>query len=246
MFEYQAPSDLLKDRILLVTGAGDGLGRAAAMSYAAHGATVVLLGRTVDKLEKVYDEIEQAGHPQPAIVPLDLETADDNGYLQLANGIENEFGKLDGVLHNAGILGARVPLQSYPQDTWNKVMQVNVNAAFAITRHLLPLMQQAEDASVIFTSSSVGREPRAYWGAYSISKAATEALMQVLHLELENTSKIRVNSINPGATATAMRRQAFPAENPDELARPEDLMNLYLYLMGRDSQDVSGQQFNAQ
>lgn len=246
MFEYQAPPQLLKDRVILVTGAGDGIGRAAALSYAAHGASVILLGKTLEKLEKVYDEIEDAGGAQPAIMPLDLARAEQGDFEQLAHGVTTEFGKLHGILHNASILGARAPLQAYPLDTWNEVLRVNLTASFAITRALMEHLQRAEDASLIFTSSGVGRAPRAFWGAYSVSKAATEALMQIFHQELEKTSRIRVNSINPGPTRTRMRNRAFPAENPESLPRPEDLMPLYLYLMGPDSREVNGQQFNAQ
>lgn len=246
MFDYQAPANLLQDKIIAVTGAGAGIGRAAALSYAQHGATVVLIGKTTSKLEQVYDEIENAGAPQAAIFPMDLESTADSDYLNLASAIANEFGRLSGLLNNASLLGSISPLQNYPVDTWNKVMQVNVNATFAVTRHLLPLLQQEEQASIILTSSTVGREARAYWGAYGVSKFATEALMQTLHLELETTSNVRVNSVNPGATATAMRKQAFPAEDPGSLAQPQDIMPVYLYLMGKDSSGVSGQQFNAQ
>ncbi len=246
MFEYHAPSNLLKDRIILVSGAGEGIGRAAARTYAAHGATVILLGRTVSKLEQVYDEIEQAGGAEPAIIPMDLAHADANAFQEAADGIEREFGQLHGLLHNASVLGQRVPLESYSLDIWQEVMQVNVTACFGLTRYLLPLLRQATDASIILTSSAVGRQPRAYWGAYSVSKVATEGLTQVLHQELENTSAIRVNSVNPGATATAMRRKAFPAENPDTLPSPTDIMPVYLYLMGPDSIGTSGQAFDAQ
>ena len=246
MFNYQAPENLLANKTILVTGAGSGIGRAAALSYAAHGATVILVGKTVAKLEKVYDEIEAAGGPQPAIFPMDLEHATDLEYLELASGIENEFPCLDGILHNAGVLGVMTPIQAYTLTTWNQVIQTNLTASFALTKHLLPLVHLSSQGSIIFTSSSVGREPRAYWGAYSVSKIAIEGLMQVLAQELEATSKIKVNTINPGATATAMRKQAFPAENPVKLPQPEDIMNVYLYLMGEDSAEERGKQFDAQ
>lgn len=245
-FDYQPPADLLQDRIIAVTGAGSGIGRATALDFARHGATVILIGRDVGKLESVYDEIDANGGPQAAILPFDLETTAEPPYLELADAINRAFGRLSGLLHNAGILGTMTPLQHYPVDTWNRVMQVNLNAPFALTRYLLPLMQQEqEDASIILTASGVGRNIRAYWGAYSIAKYATEGLMQLLHEELHTTSKVRVNTVNPGATATAMRKQAFPGEDPETLPAPADITAVYLYLMGRDSIGVNGQQLNA-
>ena len=244
--DYTASDDLLAGKTILVTGAGDGIGRAAALSYASHGATVVLLGRTVEKLEAVYDEIEAAGHPQAAIFPLDLKTISEQQCEGLADALEKEFGVLDGLLHNAGILGERRPIESATYGSWAEVMQVNVNAQFLLTRHLLPLLQGAPSASIIFTSSGVGRTGRAFWGAYAVSKFATEGLMQVLADELENISKVRVNCLNPGATNTAMRRAAYPGEAPTSNPFPEDIMPAYLYLMGGDSTGITGESFNAQ
>lgn len=243
---YRPAPDLLAGRTVLVTGAGDGIGRVASLNYAAHGATVILLGRTESKLESLYDEIETAGYPRPALVTLDLAEADEDHYTRLAEGLAEEFGKLDGLLHNASVLGERRPIESAGYDSWREVMQVNVNATFILTRHLLPLLQAAPSASVIFTSSGVGRTGRAYWGAYAVSKFATEGLMQVLASELENTSAVRANCINPGATNTRMRRAAYPAENPTENPSPEALMATYLYLMGDDSKGINGASFDAQ
>ncbi|OED40322.1 YciK family oxidoreductase [Endozoicomonas sp. (ex Bugula neritina AB1)] len=246
MFQYQAPSDLLKDRIILVTGAGSGIGRTAALTFARHGATVILLGRNTEKLEAVYDEIENNQWPQPAIIPLNLETATDHDYSHLAETIENEFGKLDGLLHNAGLLGELKPVSQYQTADWERVMQVNLNAPMMMTRELLPLMRLSTRASILFTSSSVGHKGRAHWGAYSVSKFATEGLMQVMADEEDGISHVRINTINPGATRTSMRASAFPGEDPETLPRPEDIMSVYLYLMGDDSKDVSGQAFHAQ
>jgi len=243
---YQAAPDLLKDKTVLVTGAGDGIGRAAALSYAAHGATVVLLGRTESKLEQVYDEIEAEGGPKPGLVALDLASATEDNINHLANGLAEEFSHLDGLLHNASVLGERRPIESAGYAAWLEVMQVNVNAQFLLTRALLPLLQAASSASIILTSSGVGRNGRAYWGAYAVSKFATEGFMQVLAGELENTSKVRVNSLNPGATNTAMRRTAYPGELPSDNPAPEDIMATYLYLMGDDSIGITGQPLNAQ
>jgi len=247
MQDYQAPADLLKDRIIMVTGAGSGIGRAAAKAYAAHGATVILVGRTVEKLEEIYDEIEAAGYPKPAIVPMNFEGAAVKEYEELAMTIEDNFGRLDGLLHNAGILGARSPVELYDPETWNRVMQVNSTAPFLLSRAMIPLLRKSEDASMILTSSGVGRQARAYWGAYAVSKFAVEGLAQLLADELDDErTNIRVNSLNPGATRTGMRMLAYPAEDPKKNPEPETLMPVYLYLMGKDSRGVNGQQIDAQ
>jgi len=246
MFDYSARPDLLQGRIILVTGAGRGIGAAAAKAYAAHGATVLLLGKTEANLSQVYDEIEAAGQPKPAVIPFNLETALAHQYDELAAMIESEFGRLDGVLHNASIIGPRTPLEQLSGDNFNRVMHINVNATFMLTSTLLPLLKLSQDASVIFTSSSVGRKGRAYWGAYGVSKFATEGLMQTLADEVETVSTVRSNSINPGATRTSMRAQAYPAENPQNNPEPTAIMPVYLYLMGPDSTGVNGQAFNAQ
>ncbi|NRD74540.1 YciK family oxidoreductase [Shewanella sp. VB17] len=245
MLEYQAAKDLLMNKTILVTGAGDGIGRAAAVAFAQHGATVILLGKTVKKLEAVYDVIEQAGYPKPAIVPLDLQGATEQHYIDMAETIEQQFGHLDGLLHNASILGVLGPFQHIAMDSVQKVMQVNVIAEIMLTKALLPVMKKAPLASLVFTSSSVGRQGKAFWGEYAISKFATEGMMQTLAHEYEG-SNVRVNSINPGATRTGMRANAYPAENPQTLKAAEDIMAAYLYLMGHDSVAVNGQQINAQ
>lgn len=242
---YRPRANLLAGKTILVTGAGDGIGRAAALSYARHGATVLLLGRTGSKLEAVYDEIEAAGGARPAIIELDLATAAERSYANLASSLDQEFACLDGILHNAALLGDRRPIANAGYASWADVMQVNVNAQFLLTRYLLPLLHQAPLASILFTSSSVGRTGKAYWGAYAVSKFATEGFMQVLAGELENTSRIRVNSLNPCATNTAMRRTAYPAETPGNNPSPQDIMPAYLFLMGDDSAGITGRAFDA-
>jgi NAD(P)-dependent dehydrogenase (short-subunit alcohol dehydrogenase family) len=246
MFKYSARPDLLKDRVILVTGAGRGIGAAAAKIYAAHGATVLLLGRTESNLSALYDEIEAAGHPQPVVIPFDFETALPHQYDELAAMIEAEFGRLDGVLHNASIIGPRTPIEQLTGEQFMQVMHVNVNATFMLTTALLPLLKLSGDASIAFTSSSVGRKGRAYWGAYGVSKFATEGLMQTLADEIDGLGSLRANSINPGATRTDMRAQAYPAEDPTNNPTPEEIMPVYLYLMGPDSKGINGQALDAQ
>lgn len=246
MKNYQARPDLMRDRVILVTGASDGIGRAAALACAAHGATVILQGRTLAKLEQVYDAIEAAGQPQPAIVTQELSTGTPADYRQLADTIESEFGRLDGVLHNAGVLGDITPLEMYDPDTWDFVLRVNLRAPFLLTQALLPLLKQSPDASVVFTTSSVGRRGRAFWGAYAVSKAGVENMSQLLADELRNTSNVRVNCINPGATRTAMRASAYPGEDPMSLKAPADIMPAYLWLLGPDSRGTSGESIDAQ
>ncbi|MCW4151848.1 YciK family oxidoreductase [Halomonas sp. 18H] len=244
--EYKPAGDLLAGRIILVTGAGDGIGRSAALSYARHGATVILLGRTTAKLEKVYDEIEAAGGAQPAIFPLNFEGATFKDYQDMAVTLEETFGRLDGLLHNAGLLGRITPFEQYDPALWEQVMQVNVNGPIWMTQALLPLLRAAPDASVIFTTSSVGRKGRAYWGAYSVSKFATEGFVQVLADEVEHEGQVRINSLNPGATRTAMRKSAYPGEDPMTLRSADDIMPTYLWLMGPDSRGHNGETFDAQ
>jgi NAD(P)-dependent dehydrogenase (short-subunit alcohol dehydrogenase family) len=243
---YQVPGDLLKNRVILVTGAGDGIGRQAALSFAESGATVILLGRTTAKLERLYDDITAHGYPEPVIFPLCLEKATESDYQHMVDAIDQQFGKLDGLLHNAGLLGERTSIGNYPPETWRRVMQVNVNAPFLLTRAALPLLNIAAEASLLFTTSGVGRRGRAFMGAYSVSKFAIEGLAQIVADELEEISEVRANCINPGATRTSMRATAYPAENPEKLKTPEQIMPAYLYLMGPDSKGISGQSFDAQ
>ena len=236
----------LKGQRILVTGAATGIGRACALSCAAHGATVVLVGRTQSKLEEVYDAIEAAGHPQPALCPLNLETATEKDYEDLADQLFDTFGKLDGLVHNAAELGPRTLLDNVKADAWMRVMQVNVNAPFLLTKAMMPLLRASSDASIVLLSSSVGRKGRAYWGPYAISKFAVEGMMQVLADEQDGTSNIRVNSLNPGATRTRMRAKAYPNEPVETNPAPDAIMPAFLYLLGPDSQDCNGQAINAQ
>ena len=243
---YTYADDVLRDRIILVTGASDGIGRALAVHAAGLGAQLILHGRNVRKLEKVYDEIESLkSAPRPSIAVMDLASADANSYKTLVESLSEEFGRLDGLVHNAGILGERYSIEQYDAALWQEVMHVNVTAAFALTQVCLPMLKAAPDPSVLFTSSGVGKTGKAFWGAYAVSKFATEGLSQVLASE-HDPKILRVNCVNPGATRTAMRLAAYPAEDRGKLKRPEDILATYIYLLGPDSKGVSGESLNAQ
>jgi len=246
MLEYSPSPDLLDGRVVLVTGAGDGIGKAVALDFAGHGATVVLVGRTLSHLEAVYDEIESRGLPQAAIVQFDLATREVEAYQRLAENLQAEFGRLDGLLHNAAELGALAPLELYDPDLWARVFQINLHAPFMLTRTCLPLLKAADDASVIFTTADVGRKGRAYWGAYGVAYFGVEGMVQILADELETNTRVRVNSVDPGAVNTRMRRAAYPGQDTSSLAMPETITPLYLYLMGPDSRAVTGRAFSAQ
>ena len=239
MFDYQAPAELLKDRVILITGANRGIGAALARGCAALGARVILQGRDTAALDQVRDEIQASGGQAAETLVLDLEQADAAAYAALAARLQQRHGRLDGLVHNAGLLGPRVLLEETPAPALAQVLQVNVQAGFALTQALLPLLKAADQASVIFTSSSVGRKGRAGWGAYSVSKFATEGLMQVWAEELADAG-VRVNSVNPGGTRTAMRAAAYPDEDPARVPAPEDILPVYLYLLGPASQGTTG------
>jgi NAD(P)-dependent dehydrogenase (short-subunit alcohol dehydrogenase family) len=243
---YTYSDDILKNRTILITGASDGIGKALAIESARLGAQVILHGRNTAKLEKVYDEIEtMESTVRPSIAVLDLASANAEGYTSLASSIEDEFGQLDCLVQNASILGERYSIEQYDAVLWQKVMHVNVTAAFALTQVLLPLLKQSDDSSVIFTSSGVARVGKAFWGAYSASKFATESLSQVLADEHRN-SALRSNCVNPGATRTKMRLSAFPGEDRDALKTPEEILAPYIFLLGPESKGVTGESFDAQ
>jgi NAD(P)-dependent dehydrogenase (short-subunit alcohol dehydrogenase family) len=239
-------ADEMRGRVVMVTGAGDGIGRAVSLALASAGAEVILLGRTVRKLEAVHADIGKLGKAEASIVPLDLERALAADYEAVAAAVETRYGRLDGLLHNAALLGTLTPIEQYDVPTFMRVMHVNVTAEFVLTQHLLPLLRASKDAAVLFTSSGVGNRGRAYWGAYSISKFAVEGMAQVLAQELESTSSVRVNVIDPGKVRTSMRRQAYPSEAPESLPTPESLTATYLALLGPASRGVTGQRFQAQ
>jgi NAD(P)-dependent dehydrogenase (short-subunit alcohol dehydrogenase family) len=242
------PSDgTLADRIILITGAADGIGRALARACASYGATVIMLDRNVRGLEQAYDEIVAAKHPEPALYPLDLLGATPADYATLAQTVEREFGRLHGLVHNAALLGALIPLTHFEDELWFQVMQTNLNAPYLLTRACLDLMTRSgEDASIVFTSDAVGRHGKAYWGAYGVAKAGLENLMQILADELETNTPVRANSVDPGAVHTVMREIAYPAEDRSRRKAADEVLKPFLYLLSMESSDVSGNQFTVE
>lgn len=243
---YSAPEKLLSEHVVLVTGAGGAIGGAAAISYAKHGATVILLGRSEKTLNETYDAIVNAGYSKPMLCPLNLENATPGNYQALADSIEKEFGRLDGILHAAAMLGSLTPLEHYDLALWSRVMQINLNAPFLLTRTCLNLLKAADNASVIFSAADVGLKGEAYWGAYGVAHAAVENLAEIFADELEANTSIRVNNLDSGHVRSRLRALAFPGEDPNTLPTADQIMPAYLYLMGDDSIGVTGERLSAQ
>ena len=237
---------MLEEKIILVTGAGDGIGKSAAISYASRGATVILLGKTISKLEKVHDEIEESNHPTPLISLMDFSKADGNDYQELVDNLIKDYKQLDGLLLNAAILGDRSPIEQYDVAKWVETIHINLTSQFILIKTLLPALKNSNNASVLFTSSGVGKVGKAFWGAYAVSKFGVEGLCQVLSDEHSNDKSIRFNCINPGAVQTNMRKEAYPIENPNDLLHPDEIMDKYVWLMSDESKDIDGQSINCQ
>lgn len=241
--DYLPQSGLLNDRIILVTGAAHGIGRAVSRCLADYGATVVLLDKDVPALETLYDQIQADGSPEPAIYPMDLAGASLSDFETLESVLRKNFNRLDGLLHNAAILGNLASIATYDLTQWQQVMTVNFNAPLLLTRSCLTLLKASTNASLLFTSDTVGRTGKAYWGAYGISKFALEGLMQILAQELETNTSIRVNSIDPGPIRTTLRSAAYPGEDPLSCPLPVTITHSYLYLMGDASIGQNGVAF---
>ena len=237
---FKPQENCLKDKVILITGTGDGIGAVAAKTFAKYGATIILLSKTEKKIVGIYDEIVNAGHPQPAIITLNLEEASAEDYAGLAHTIENEFGHLDGLIHNAAMFEGLSPIAQFDTTLWSRIVQVNLHAPFLLSQAMIPLLNKSQSSSMVFTSSGVAHQGRAYWNAYGVTKAAGDNLMEMLADELELNTPIRVNSIDPGRVRTRMRALAFPGEDPMTVPAPEDIMNNYLYLMSDDSKDING------
>lgn len=229
---YAPPADLLADRVVLVTGAGDGIGRAVALGCARHGARVVLLGRTVRKLEATYDAIERAGGPQPAIYPMNLEGAAPPDYATLAETLRREFGRLDALAHLAADAGEPMPLRYHDPRLWMRMLQVNLNAAFLLTQACLDLLLEAPRAAVLFTTDGAAARSEVYRGGYGVAKYALRGLVAAWARELDSHPGLSLALLQPGPTRTRLRAKLFPAEDHSHLALPEDWVPAYLYALG--------------
>ncbi len=239
---FQPAPDALKDRVILITGATDGIGKALAIAAAKLGAQVIAHGRSQKKLEAVADLVTDPTTKPMALLPLDFEKAGPAEYEAMTDAIEKNFGRLDGLVHNAAMLAERAPIEHHDVPKWLRAMHVNTNAPFILTRYCLPLLKKSQDASIVFSSCDIATEAKAHWGPYLVSKWANEGMMRMLADELSNT-RIRVNSVNPGPVATKIRLQAFPAEDRGALAKPENVLKPYLYLLSAMSLGVTGQHF---
>lgn len=242
--DWEPTPDLLRERIILLTGAANGIGRALADALAAHGATLVLLDKDVHGLELAYDEIVAAGHPEPALYPMDLAGAGPDDYIALAETLEREFGRLDGLINNAAELGALIPVSNFETELWFRTLQVDLNAPCLLTMACLGLLNASRDASVVFVSDAVGRHGKAYWGAYGVAKAGLEGFMQILADELEANTPVRVNSIDPGPVLTGLRRTAYPGEHSATLKTPADVVKPFLFLASTASRGITGRQLD--
>ncbi len=231
----------LKDKTILITGGGGGIGKVMARAFVQEGARVLICGRTRKRLETVAEEV-QAPQGQLSYLTVDISKAED--LKRLAHWIDQTWGHLDVLINNAGVLGLMAPLKDYPEAVWDEVIQINLTGAFMVTHAILPLMIKAGGGSIINLSSTVGRKGRANWGAYAVSKFGLEGLTQVLADELKPYG-IRVNSVNPGGTRTEMRTVAYPKEDPSKLPSPEEIMPIFIYLASDESKDVTGQALNA-
>ena len=226
---------LLKNKNVLITGATDGIGAQISKLYSSHGANIILLGRNEEKLNKIYDDIIENKDTKPLILECDLNQISDNGAKEIANAISDEYGVLNGLIHNAAELGKLTSLENYSLDDWDKLMRVNLTAPFLLTKYLLPSLKEADNGRVILTSSGVAHKGRAFWGAYSISKAALKTMQEIFSEEFEESSSVKFFSFDPGATRTKMRSTAYPAEDPNNLKPAEDLNNYYLWFFSEKS-----------
>ena len=230
----------LVDRVVLITGAGGGLGAVVARAIAAAGAECVLLGRRERTLTPVFDAIVADGSPEPALFPLDVTRAGEDDYQRLVDGIAADCGHLDGVVHLAARFDGLMPLATHPIDGWQRIMHINLTAAFTLTQICLPLLQSVDDASVVFTLDDAAAKPKAFWGAYGVSKAGLSSLVKMFAVEHEQSDRLRLNGIDPGPRQTPLRAKAFPTEDPSAQL-PESIADTYVHLLSAAARGTTGQ-----
>lgn len=236
--EYTPSPDALAERVVMITGASSGIGRACACACAEAGATVILLARDVPRLEQTYDRIREAGGPEPVILPLDLNGATIKDFEQVAERIDQDYGRLDGLLNNAGLVGGLRPLRLFEPADWTRLARVNLLAPWLLTQACLPLLDKAEDPAIAFTLD--GQSQRPYWGAYGVAKAGLAGLVEILSQELDGDRPIRVNGIDPGPVQTRLRQQNYPGEPDGANAAPEEVAPAFVYFLGADSRGMTG------
>jgi len=230
----------LKNKIILVTGGSKGIGRGISKVFLDEGANVIICARNEEELKNVENELKNGSQ----ISSLRADLTNTNDITLIKDYISEKYGKLDILVNNASILGITSRIEEYPDDLWNQVININLNAQFYITKALIPLLKKTDNGSIINVSSTVGRQGRANWGAYSVSKFGLEALTQILAQELSEFN-IRVNSVNPGGTRTDMRAAAMPGEDPNTLPTPHDIAPVFVYLASDESIGETGKEFNA-
>ncbi|MHB1543325.1 MAG: SDR family NAD(P)-dependent oxidoreductase [Gammaproteobacteria bacterium] len=240
---YRPPADALRGKVIAITGAGRGIGRAVSRSLADYGATLVLLGPEIDTLTSLHDEIIVAKGPSPILQAIDFRGATISDYDDIGAALLEQFGHLDGLLHNAGVLGYHGPVLNHPPEAWHEVIQVNLQAAFALTRACLPLLETAENASVLFTTCEWVRHPRAFSAAYGVAYAAIEMFMRILADEMEFRPHLRFNALDPGWIATPITESLFPGLPAAHWPQPETIIGAYLYLLGPESRGITGKVF---
>lgn len=230
-------TDKLKDHVYLITGAAGAVGGAVALALGTIGATTILVDRNSKGLDATYDQITDAGGAEPIKLELDLASAGIPQYEEMAELIKTEFSRLDGIIHCAVEPGTLTPLSQYPMDLLNKSLLVNLSAPYMLTRCCLDLLRESENAAVIFTSSDVARQGKAYWGGYSIAGYALEGLVQIWSDELETNTSVRMNTLDTGPVRSSLRAKIYPGEDPATVPAAESVVAAYIYLL---SSDVNG------
>ena len=236
--------DHLKDKNILITGASKGIGRSLAINLSKHKANVILLARNEDLLDSLYDEIKEKYNTNPMIIGCDLSQFEEDKAQEIANVVSKNYKCLDALINNASILKKMSSINDYDLRSWKKVLNVNLTSAFLLSKYLMPLMMDSKLPRIIFTSSGVANKGKAYWGAYSVTKAGIKNLSEILNDELNSLTNFKVFNFNPKETRTEMRALAYPAENPSSVKAPDELINYYLWMLSERSTSSSKTHIN--